>query len=347
MWQSFLVLTVLFSYFIPGWSLSLDCNCDYLLKVHSVIPGVGVFANRNISKYEVLDRCVSVLVPGELVTGLLDRYVFSAYGVEHQYSVLALGMCMMYNHHSRQENAKVFHPADLFPSYSGPRVPDGAITFNVVAQRDIVAGEELFINYGYDRDYWTKAGHAYVDVTQVAAEENKDPSSMYTNTIPGCHHLMTEIVGGKVYAAQYIEEGDLVELSRALLVPPRFAAEPNLTRYVWMEENSDFENGLGMVILGHGALYSASGGDDAETELEDEDEPKESTNYNLRYEWYTYDDSKARRFYWDDFLVEQQGMVAFIATRAIEINEELIVPLKVDPLTGRRNAYNSMLLRRP
>jgi hypothetical protein len=202
-----------------------------------------------------------------------------------------------------------------------------------VALREIAAGEELLINYGYEQDYWgsKEAGEDYVDATTVAHEWDS-----YT-TIPGCHSMMTEIVDGKVYATQFIQAGDLVEISRALAVRLQFAKHPNMTKYVWLEEHTDMYGeeggGTGMVLLGHGALYGSPPQDDL-------------TSHNLRYGWYTYDPDKVGNFYWEDLVQTQTAMVALIATRDIELNEELTVPLRIDPVTGQKNVFNRMLQRR-
>ena len=322
----------------------MDSQCRYLMKGSPPPVGIGLYANRNISNKDAVDRCVALVVPDAVIgSSLLNKYVFG-----HRikdYSVILLGSCMLFNHnHNGKANVQVCHPISPHP-VDNPHTPAGALMFNVVALKDIAEGEELLIDYGYPEDYWRTSGEVYLDDLDVPVVPRRDDDVVSTVVghrvpIPGCHLLMSAIAGGKVYATQFIAQGDLVEVSRALAVPTSFARYPNLTRYIWLEEHTHMHDdekvmgGFGILLLGHGALYGSPGRD----RLDDA---------NLRYEWYTHErpeDSGSYR--WDDLAVSRTALVAIIATRAIELNEELTVPLMVDPSTGQKNVLNRMLPRR-
>ena len=57
----------------------------------------------------------------------------------------------------------------------------------------------------------------------------------------------------------------------------------------------------------------------------------------MRYEW--YDSGK----YWADLRNDRSSLVALIATRRIGVNGELLIPMAVDPRSGRRTVLSHML----
>jgi hypothetical protein len=103
----------------------------------ATIPGKGrgVIACRNFVAGEVIERCpVIVLGAGERVAGVLAEYTFHWAGDRE---AIALGYGSLYNH-SDDPNADVLRFCAL-----------QEIRF--VAVRDIVSGEEITLDYGWDK----------------------------------------------------------------------------------------------------------------------------------------------------------------------------------------------------
>src|SRR5262245_33843799 len=109
--------------------------------------GRGVFARRKIKRDEIIERAPVIIIPGNEWAGMLDNvlanYVFD-WGENDEHACVALGYVSLYNH-SYTPNASLTECLD-----------EGIM--EVVALRDIEAGEEIFINYNGDgnarEDLW-------------------------------------------------------------------------------------------------------------------------------------------------------------------------------------------------
>jgi len=103
--------------------------------------GRGVFTAEPISKGSVIELCPVIVIPvkdfDRIHESFLHDYYFIWEGAGE--TAIALGYGSLYNH-SEDNNAD--YEMD-FPSQ----------TISIIAQRDIVAGEEIFIDYtdGQDR----------------------------------------------------------------------------------------------------------------------------------------------------------------------------------------------------
>ena len=108
----------------------------YFMK--SPTQGTGVFADRKIKKGELVEQCPVIVLRNEDIPekGYLHRYTFGA--PVNGFSLLVLGYGSLYNH-SDDPNVKVHLTSD-------PGIHE------YVAERDIGEGEELFINYWWDRN---------------------------------------------------------------------------------------------------------------------------------------------------------------------------------------------------
>lgn len=108
---------------------------------HSKDKGNGVFAINDIKSGEIIERSPVIHIPPEdgnmIAFTDLASYVYSD-GAEGE--VLALGYASLYNH-SHNPNADYV-------------VSKKAIV--VFATSDIKAGEEVFIDYGWDEYPWEK-----------------------------------------------------------------------------------------------------------------------------------------------------------------------------------------------
>ena len=103
--------------------------------------GRGVFTAEAIPKDSVIELCPVIVVPGKdfdrIHESFLHDYYFIWEGTAE--TAIALGYGSLYNH-SEDNNA------DYEMDFSG-------LTISIIAQRDIEAGEEIFIDYtdGQDR----------------------------------------------------------------------------------------------------------------------------------------------------------------------------------------------------
>jgi uncharacterized protein len=104
------------------------------IEVRESPHGRGVFAARAFEEGEVVERCPTLEVPEDDVSGLLGDYVFSSN--TEGYVVLVLGYGMLYNH-SAEANLEY--------------VQGGEDEIEFRAVRAVAADEELTIDY---QDEW-------------------------------------------------------------------------------------------------------------------------------------------------------------------------------------------------
>jgi len=281
-------------WFLEVFNLSLGFkDCDLVLRKNVVTHSVGVFANRRFNRGEVLERCITVVIPfsqSSNFSPLLDEYI---YGHDDESIAIALGYGMLYNH-SFNETIDV-----AWFDHSSVRTAAGSsnvLDYTITALQDIQMGDEIFTSYGDEQ--W------FID-RQIPIARLEYPNyglaAVYEH-IPGCVQSKTEVFQGRVFATQYILEGEVVEVTRALLLPVSTGDGNELERYLWYSNHSGSLNKT-LLISGHGALYQAS----------------DLSVATLSYKWYI-DDS-------DVFQCADKLFVQFIATTLIQPNMELTVPL--------------------
>ncbi len=103
----------------------------------SKISGLGVFAQKKISKGEVIEESPVIVIPEEQLSDLaktrLIDYAFFAWGNDHNSAAIVLGHGSLFNH-SYKSNAKYIIVAD-----------ENLIRF--MAVEDIKKDEEIVMNY--------------------------------------------------------------------------------------------------------------------------------------------------------------------------------------------------------
>ena len=278
-------------------------DCDLLLKKHTNIHGIGVYANRNFNRGEVVERCIAILIPSNRNSPILDEYV---YGHRHSYVDVVLGYGMIYNHHSNE--SLHMHSSEAFSirTDQSNRVFDFVLT----ALYDIKKGDEIFTSYGTGdgKTWFDERGMTYVNVKNSAQPPSLSLLEDHEFSLPGCPLSKTEVFQGHVYATQYILEGEVVEVSRALMLPVSTGDDNDLQRYLWYSNHSGSLNSS-ILVLGHGALYQAS----------------DMNSATLSYDWYFHEGE-------DGHACSDKMLVKFTATKDILPNMELTVPLLRDGL---------------
>jgi hypothetical protein len=109
---------------------------------NSPVHGLGVFAKVDIKQGELIEEAPFLELPinkGESSPLFIDyRFNFPS-GMEWTHQVLVMGYGSFYNH---SDDASAYWFSD-----------NQKRTFNFIASRDILAGEEIFTYYG-DSNYW-------------------------------------------------------------------------------------------------------------------------------------------------------------------------------------------------
>jgi len=277
-------------------------DCDLLLKKHTNIHGIGVYANRNFNRGEVVERCIAILIPSDRNSPILDEYV---YGHRDAYIDVVLGYGMIYNHHSNE--SLHMHSSEAFSIRTEPS--NRIFDFVLTALYDIKKGDEIFTSYGTGdgKTWFDERGMTYVSVKSSAEPPSLSLLEDHNFSLPGCPLSKTEVFQGHVYATQYILEGEVVEVTRALLLPVSTGDGNELQRYLWYSNGGSLNKSI--LVLGHGALYQAS----------------DMNSATLSYEWYL--DERE-----DGNACNDKMLVKFTAVNNILPNMELTVPLLRDGL---------------
>lgn len=263
-------------------------ECGVVTRKSENVHGVGVFATKDYLEGEVIEKSFTIMMPTENTKyTLLDEYVF---GHVEEYADVVLGYAMVYNHHANS-NVQVTSSEIL-----SKRIPSGEYyrDFVIYAKRDIKAGEELFSSYGNEQ-WFRERDKEYFDIPDRRVVDHT------VNSFPGCPYGLTEMHDGRLYASERIHEGDVIEVSRALLMDPQVTRGTAMDNYVW---RSNYGHSV-MVLLGTGASYRGR----TDTEAS-----------NISYDWFPEEGLQPGE-------CNEKMLVVFTAVRDIEVNEELIIDL--------------------
>ena len=305
-------------------------QCDLQMKKHSKLDGVGIFAGRDYKKGEVVERCITITLPNDKSSSvLLENYIYSH--ADDSFDIV-LGYGAMYNH---RNNNSLRVEASLNPS---PRIGfssrnDTIYDFYVIANYDIMKGEEMFTSYG-DQNWFEDHRITYIDNSLDGIVANTDVELNQDILMPGCPMSKTEIINGKVYATQFIEAREVIEISRAIFVPISTGDDNVLESYLWY---SEYSNEKALLLLGQGALYNTL----PIEQLEDS---------NVDYVWYndinhhlmtddslnttTMDHHNLKKL--DSISCEDSMLVELKSRRNIFPNEELTIALNTYNTNKRR-----------
>lgn len=291
-------------------------DCGVFVSSNGVLDGVGIFASKNYTKGQAIERCLAFKVPEEItIDNILDHYV---YGHTEEngiyYADIVLGHAMIFNHHTNAsvaitEQHKVF----------SPRQPTGVKDvhdFVVFATKDITAGQEMYSSYG-DKEWFHERN---IPLVAIPATQQ---TVQHAHGLSGCPLGLTDVYNGKVYAKQPIAKGTIIEIARGLIFSAQITAGFSVQDYVWwstsgrMDGNSTVDRV--MLLLGNGALYRGRN----DTEIP-----------NVEYGWHKYSGSTDRVSVHlsssgeaEDVVCSDKMLVRFTAMKDILVNEELIITL--------------------
>eukprot|EP00602_Paraphysomonas_sp_CaronLab_P004608 CAMPEP_0185036430 /NCGR_PEP_ID=MMETSP1103-20130426/29423_1 /TAXON_ID=36769 /ORGANISM="Paraphysomonas bandaiensis, Strain Caron Lab Isolate" /LENGTH=211 /DNA_ID=CAMNT_0027573965 /DNA_START=241 /DNA_END=873 /DNA_ORIENTATION=- len=211
---------------------------------------------------------------------------------------------MVYNHHVN--SSLHVHSTEI---RSHRVAHEGVLDFYITAARNIDKGEEMFSSYGTSL-WFEERGIPLVESPEYDTARN-------VRALPGCPSDMTEVFNGRVYARQRIWEGEVVEISRGLIMPAWHGEGTDIMKYAWYAD-SKADLGL-MLLLGTGALY----------------QPPSNSSHEptLTYEWFTDHPN------YSTVSCSETMLVMFRAARNIDVNEELTIPL-ISDANGKRRVRN-------
>ena len=107
----------------------------------SPVHGRGVFTYDDIPEGSWIEFCPVIVIPKDHVSKIHETYLHDFYffwGKNEEEAAIALGFGSIYNHSYTANAEHVPNEVDM--------------SFSVYATRDILAGEEIFINYNGDDD---------------------------------------------------------------------------------------------------------------------------------------------------------------------------------------------------
>ena len=323
--------------------------------------GVAIYAGRPYLAGEILERSVGIPLLKKYHTGIsLDSYVE---GLNETHSTVSLGYAMLYNHAPFHDvprmmekfNAPLPNLMDLPPPVPLPNsipvpLPNSEfIDIHYVAARDIQEGEQIFQNYG-DGWFESRQQKEILPKADIGGEycllENPAEQAEHRNRIPGCAISATVVRSGRVFATRKVLTGEVLEMSRVLMLPAaHFEGAVVFERFLW-RHNDGYENPrqhpLGeyaALLMGWGAMYGP---------------PLPGQEPNIDYNWWdpTRSDPQTGHFYPIRLKQEcsERMFISFVANRDIQPGEELTIDIRVDPVYGfkfARPGFSQYCLRLP
>jgi hypothetical protein len=272
--------------------------------------GIGVFAERIFHEGEVvsIEPMVSIHMNFSQ-RSMIDFYACSSWD-KPNYDNLIFGRALVYNHNPQPN---LVYSRAIIPQEG----PDDLIRYVFTATREIPKGAEMFISYGTDL-WFTQRNIEMI----LPPAETREKDLLGMPRIPGCVRSTIFFSKGHVYTTEKISAGEVIEVNRAIVIPGHAAIGNDLEEYVWFREGYNNVRGA-LLIVGGGALLNTS---------------SDPSSANVMYSWYNpVIDSLRPEDHREDVTCSLSMLVMFVASRDIEANERLTLPLIRDstPLTIR------------
>lgn len=320
------VITIIY-YFGQGVDSSSP-KCNLILRRHNVFDGIGVIAGRKYNVGDIIESMPAITVPLNYTTHTMLDY----YATSHipDFDNIVFGNVLMYNH-DKNPSARFQSPVALDVKRKG--FVGSKLRVDLVAVRDISKGSEIHVSYGTDK--WFRQRN--IKLLKVK------PAPPKYRVLPGCAWSFVREHRGRIYTGQSIKAGEVLEVSRALIMPAHRVVDNDLQDYVWFKQNAVDVKGA-VLLLGKGALYRPpSSGNTSEA--------------NLNYTWFNEelysttntssdaDQLLREALVQDNIKCELSMFVVFRASRDILANEELTVPIVQSEYMGRpfRQTFDAML----
>jgi len=337
-----------------GKKFARNVECDLYQRY---IPGgaeIGIYTGVHMDTGTYIEQGVGIPIKYPHTQNELHDYVV---GANETHGLILLGYLMLYN--SAMEFSRVLHSQTYVRGnyIRFPRSAGGGESQDVlnIATVDIWPGSQLLRHYGSD---W----FADRSITPIDFVDGNIHGGNYVNDIladpyvlPGCPTQSTQIIDDTLYAIQPFKKGQIIEISRAILIAERFldVSKP-LNYFSWYRSSKqglakftgnpgyglngkyDPKEAYGVLLLGRGALYSAT--PSGETDIS-----------NVSYDWWDVPSGwkiKSSRVSTDGdagsegmaaerksskgIACQTRMFVAFTAARDISVGEKLVVPLSVD-----------------
>jgi hypothetical protein len=289
----------------------------------------GVYAGRNYSRGDIIESAATVSLRTDVAhaTSVIN-YVFSTSHDDYVFVVLGAGMLFNHDSNPNVEHSWVDSAHNIDPSETVENPNSYFYDVNFIASRDINAGEELFVNYGPDGEWFKSRGIelAKIDSTRaILAVEHLNK----VGVCQGSNFVNSSTIYGAgrgLFAGKDYKVGDTIIISPTLLLPNDYISDPyantNFQNYLISYPGSN----LGIFPIGQGSLINhfaaVTGGD----KLENGAEP------NVKLQWHPWYGEQDMENYANE--VPLQSLmnsfaapldVAYIATQPIAKGEEILM----------------------
>ena len=312
--------------YLFAWN-NANYQCDIVLRRSNIVQGLSVISTRDFERGQVIEQYITPIsfYSPKYDTSIIDFYSYGYYPNNvTDYIALVLGHSMLLNHNENQ-NVQV-EVSNKF-NHRLNELNNEVLEFQMIALRNIIAGEELFSSYG-DEQWFNDRNMQYKPVPSINTIPLNDLMNIHDPAyIPGCPHKYTEIYNGRVYAKQRIPANTVIEVDRALIFEHDLFENTSVNAFIWRS----LVKSESMLVLGNGALYR--GRSDEEVS-------------NVRYDWYSEvllpntnmntntnspdsssTTSSNSNTIISNILCTSTMLIQFTATRDINVHEELILDL--------------------
>jgi hypothetical protein len=304
-------------------------SCDIYLGISPEF-GVGVYAGRTWEPNELVDSPLQFHIPKESIFG--NELMNYAEGRNDTHVFLSLGYGSLFNHAYSPNIRKDIRGRELDENTAAAVGANYDVYFS--PKSVLMPGQQMFIFYSEE---W------FYDRGLVAAEP-KLPLSKEISVVPGCPRELINVIEGRNTAAEFIEQGQIIEISRALLLQGKEELLPHrlgsLGKLLWWRQEelntspnfvhnatvdsqrrrqqgnphniTYYENeAYALLLMGYGTLYQPA---------------SSPTEVNVVYNWWWPDSDTVRN-------CTTRMFVSFTAARDIHPGEVLVVDIRVDEET--------------
>ena len=328
---------------IQSIDVQRECDIRLVLGHNYGSNQLKVIAGRDFTVGEYIEAVPGYVVSNEATrNSIIDDYVM---GWNETHSEVIFGTAALYNHAKVRTIGDYADTTEEIDKTSG-HIPRAL----VMVEKEIKKGDEMYFYYG--ETWFTSRG-----ITELTEEQTAPAAGSFT-PLPGCIGAVAELIDERVFAKTKIYAGEVIETTRALLVPEVIADKESIARLVWHKshelprDHNTFHASIELQVdetgqpwrppttrmvvlpLGFGPFYQSD------------------INYNVEYSWYPIPSSSSSisptegdnsNSNTNSSIAELHCgltmLVSFRVLRDVEVGEELTLNLAVDPDTGHRYAH--------
>lgn len=244
-----LCLFILLNFLQSHWVNSFEC--DLVIRYVQGF-GIGVYAGKIYQPNKLFLDGIGIPIPDS--TRINNELSLFVEYLNSTHDIMVLGYALMINHVNQYQgtmltkelNSRLIKTNKLHFKYHNYE----SINIAYINKWTIFPGDQVFIHYG--DDWFSSRGFAELNFRESLNRDLTHIDNVHnaTGRIPGCSPILTKFQNNKLYSASTIKKGQIIEVSRALLLPEHenLFTSGALTELIWWKPHEQQEK-LNQTIL--------------------------------------------------------------------------------------------------